>query len=58
MPLTHKQLATGIAYFSLLSQIDSRLRAEEAAQVKSHVKKPAQQGGFLPLNQMQDERTP
>jgi hypothetical protein len=43
MPLTPKQLATGIAWFTLLAQIDQRLRNEEAA-ARSQGKEPARQG--------------
>jgi len=46
MPLTHKQLATGVAYFDLLVQIASRLEMEDAAKQKAATqgKEPALQG--------------
>lgn len=43
MPLTDKQLQTGIAYFTILAQIEERLRME-AAHTKSHGKEPARTG--------------
>ncbi|MEK7591733.1 MAG: hypothetical protein AAB489_06070 [Patescibacteria group bacterium] len=47
MPLTPQQLQTGIAYFTLLAQIDRRLQIEDAAHAKEHGKEPARTGESL-----------
>lgn len=58
MPLSHKQLAAGVAYFTLLSQIEDRLEMEDAAKRKEPTqgKEPALQGESH--SQKHDDFTP